>query len=131
MPCVRLLCARPGAGYSSPASAIPLARTKPMPISLPEVNVARLLSLLTVSFAVALPAARSGAADWPVFGRDWTRNAVSPERNPPLDWDSAAARNVKWSAALGSTTIGAPVVAGGLVWVTSNNEGHHDPSFNN
>jgi hypothetical protein len=26
------------------------------------------------------------SADWPMFGRDPTRNAVSPEKNPPVFW---------------------------------------------
>src|SRR5215831_20540526 len=27
-------------------------------------------------------------ADWPMFGRDGTRNAVSPEKGPPLAWQT-------------------------------------------
>jgi outer membrane protein assembly factor BamB len=78
-------------------------------------------------------AAISSAADWPQFGRDGTRNAVSLERNPPLRWDvgktsdakpilrQGMSSNIKWSAPLGSMTYGDPVVANGLVWVGTNN----------
>lgn len=74
------------------------------------------------------------AADWPQFGRDGTRNAVSSERHPPTDWDigkpvnkdprqriPGSSRNIKWSAALGTNAFGDPVVANGLVWVGTNN----------
>jgi PQQ-like domain len=75
----------------------------------------------------------SSAADWPQFGRDGTRNAVSLERNPPLTWDvgktsdakpgprQGKSSNIKWSAPLGSMTYGDPVVSNGLVWVGTNN----------
>ena len=76
------------------------------------------------------------AADWPCYGRDATRNAVSPEKNPPTDWHIGQPdhvderdRNVKWKARLGSAVIGSPVVAGGLVWVCSNNEAKYDSTF--
>jgi hypothetical protein len=41
------------------------------------------------------------ADDWPMFGRDANRNAVSPEKNPPVDWA------IKHSA---KRTVGAKVV---------------------
>lgn len=71
-----------------------------------------------------------------MYGRDATRNAVSLEKNPPLDWqieetDDAgkvtAERNVRWKAELGNMTFGAPAVAGGLVWVCTNTYGPNGP----
>lgn len=78
------------------------------------------------------------ADDWPMAGRDWSRNSLSPEKTPPTDWQAEArdsktarlvkpARNIKWSAALGSRTIGGPVVADGFVWVGTNNDNPRDP----
>src|SRR5258708_6615570 len=77
------------------------------------------------------------AGDWPMWGRDATRNMVSPERNAPADWQvevrdkmglvTKAARNVKWSARLGNCSLGTPVVANGLVWVGTNNAVPRDP----
>jgi outer membrane protein assembly factor BamB len=68
-----------------------------------------------------------------MFGRDRTRNAVSPEAGAPADWQvevrdksgavEKAARNIRWSARLGTRSLGGPVIAGGLVWVGTNN-GH-------
>lgn len=93
-----------------------------------------LRGLICAVLAFVTPSA--GAADWPMFGRDDTRNAVSPEKDPPLDWEillpdnvESAERNVKWKAKLGSTTFGSPIVSGGIVWVCSNNEGRRDPAF--
>ena len=63
--------------------------------------------------------------DWPMRGRDWTRNAVSPEKNPPIDWEiddrNGNSRNILWSAKLGSVSCGDPVIADGLLWVGTNN----------
>src|SRR5215468_976303 len=76
------------------------------------------------------------AADWPMFGRDGTRNAVSPEKGPPLAWQTEErdngflvrpAWNVKWEAQLGSANFAPPVVSGGLVWVGTNNGNPRDP----
>lgn len=65
--------------------------------------------------------ARVLAVDWPMLGRDATRNPVSPESNPPVDWDLDSGKNLRWRAHLGSVTFSDPVVASGLVWIGSNN----------
>src|SRR5262245_52055365 len=74
----------------------------------------------------------AGAADWPMGGRDSTRNPVSPEKDAPIEWQIAEenkpARNIRWSAAAGSRAIGGPVVANGLIWVGTNNDRPLDPS---
>ena len=61
---------------------------------------------------------RVSATDWPMFGRNSTRNAVSPEKSPPADWQlgqldattgrwiKGSGRNIKWVARLGSMTCG-------------------------
>jgi outer membrane protein assembly factor BamB len=70
--------------------------------------------------------------DWPQFGRDQTRNAVSPETDPPTWWRLhvrnqageliEAGRNVLWSSRLGTRTLGDPVVVDGLIWIGTNND---------
>lgn len=75
------------------------------------------------------------AEDWPMSGRDRTRNAVSPEKGPPRWWQvpqsqtRVPARNIKWQVRLGSQTKGDPIVANGLVWVGTNNNEPRDPGF--
>ena len=59
--------------------------------------------------------------DWPVLGRSSTRNAVVPEANGPMDWDVISGRNIKWRVSLGSETYASPVVAGGRVYIGTNN----------
>jgi outer membrane protein assembly factor BamB len=80
------------------------------------------------------------AEDWPMWGRDQTRNMVSPEKNPPTDWQVEVkdrqgkivkpGHNIKWSAALGTRVSNAPVVANGLVWVGTNNGQPRDAKSN-
>ena len=45
----------------------------------------------------------------------------------PTTWDVKTKKNVKWVAALGSQSYGNPVVAGGKIFVGTNNEGLRDP----
>jgi len=68
-----------------------------------------------------------GSGDWPMWGGRPDRNMVSGMKGLPTSWDVATKRNVKWVAALGSQTYGNPVVAGGMVFVGTNNEGLRDP----
>jgi outer membrane protein assembly factor BamB len=95
------------------------------------------------------------AGDWPQWGGRDTRNMVSDEigladsfspgaisrLGPTTDVDhepvgavrlvrvdDGSARNVKWRANLGSQCYGNPVVAGGKVFVGTNNFHRHDPA---
>jgi outer membrane protein assembly factor BamB len=61
------------------------------------------------------------AADWPMFGRDATRNSVSLEKNAPTEWDIKSGRNIRWKAPLGTGCTGQPVISNGLVWIGTNN----------
>jgi outer membrane protein assembly factor BamB len=64
-----------------------------------------------------------------MWGRTAQRHMVSPEKNPPTDWDVESGKNIKWKAAIGSKSYGNPVVAGGLVFVGSNNEAFYDKAI--
>jgi outer membrane protein assembly factor BamB len=50
------------------------------------------------------------------------RNMVSDMKGLPAEWDVMTKKNVKWVAELGSQSYGNPVVAGGMVFVGTNNE---------
>ena len=52
---------------------------------------------------------------------------VSNMKGLPAEWDIKTKKNVKWVAKLGSQSYGNPVVAGGMVFVGTNNELLRDP----
>ena len=78
-------------------------------------------------------AASSPAAEWNQWGGSPIRNNTPDAKRLPTDWaagdfdpDTGAwkpetSKNVAWVAALGSQTYGNPVVAGGRVYVGTNN----------
>jgi outer membrane protein assembly factor BamB len=89
----------------------------------------RLLLLLAVAWSLAAPVenSRSLAADQPQWGQAWSRNLVSEERNLPESFDPEAGRNVKWSVQIGNETHGTPIIAGGRVYIGTNNGNPRDP----
>ncbi len=90
------------------------------------------LQLVASHLVITLCLLTSGqAADWPMLGRDATRNPVSPETNAPVNWDLATGKNIRWKAALGTVAFADPIVAGGLVWIGSNNQPPNDPPLAN
>ena len=78
--------------------------------------------------SVSVPASNPGP-DWPMWGGAPDRNMVSTMKGLPTAWDLKAKKNVKWVAELGSQTYGNPVVAGGTVFVGTNNEAPRDPNI--
>ena len=80
-----------------------------------------------VSLAPTLRAAGGATGDWPMWGGSAERNMVSDMKGLPTTWDIASKKNVRWMAALGSQRYGNPVIAGGKVFVGTNNEGLRDP----
>ena len=77
--------------------------------------------------AVGIGASDPNTGDWPMWGGTPDRNMVSKQKNLPLTWDIKSGKNVKWVSELGSQTYGNPVVAGGKVFVGTNNESPRDP----
>ena len=90
-----------------------------------------LLSLRAILAAFEFSALAMHAEDWPMLGRDQTRNPVSPERGAPVEWDTQTGENIKWRARLGSITFSAPVIAKGLVWIGTNNGNPRDAGQTN
>lgn len=105
-------------------------------MSLPGLRNAALLMIATllVNFGALLR-----AADRSQWGEAGTRNMISAETGLPSDFapgerdmatgnmDVSTAKNVKWVARLGQTTYGTPVIAGGRVFVGTNNGTPRDP----
>lgn len=100
-------------------------------------NTLRKTALRTAAFAALATAAAgfASAADWTMWGRTPDRNMISQEKNPPTQWDvgdpqqPGDGQNIKWEAPLGSESYGNMIVAGGIVWVGTNNEAKYDPKF--
>jgi outer membrane protein assembly factor BamB len=79
------------------------------------------------------------AADQPQWGQPGTRNMVSAEQGLPSDFVAgdrdpvtghilaSTTKNVQWVAKLGDITYGTPVVAGGRIYVGTNNGAPRDP----
>ena len=85
-----------------------------------------LFALASVA-TVTLTASDPGSGDWPMWGGTPDRNQVSNMKNVPTDWDVKTKKNIKWVAELGSQSYGNPIVAGGMVFVGTNNELMRDP----
>ncbi|MGH7967975.1 MAG: PQQ-binding-like beta-propeller repeat protein, partial [Limisphaerales bacterium] len=108
-------------------------------------NAAGFHTFATVLLAAALPLCLQ-AEDWPEWGGASARNMYSPAKGLPDhftrgkpgeikfkagtdDVDRSNAENVKWVAKLGSQSYGNATVAGGKVFIGTNNEPPHDPRF--
>ena len=91
-------------------------------------NTNFLCSLLMGGFAFWTLRSPAHAADQPQWGQAWSRNMVSDERGLPDSFDPETGRNIKWSAELGTETHSTPVVAGGRVYIGTNNGHPRDPA---
>src|SRR5579863_9557046 len=74
---------------------------------------------------IALNSAR--ASDQAQWGQAWSRNMVSQEKGLPESFDPRTGLNIKWSAELGTQTHSSPVIAGGRVYIGTNNGNPRDP----
>src|SRR3954462_12349896 len=97
-------------------------------------------SILYLLSSILLLCCIAAASDFPQWGRDNSRNMVSPETNLPDAFDPGKpdpegkldlkqTKNVKWAARLGSYTYGNPVAAAGRVFVGTNNDPPRDERF--
>ena len=77
--------------------------------------------------AVGVKMAAKVTGDWSMWGGDPTRNMVNSSTGLSFDFDVEAGKGIKWTAPLGSQTYGNPVIAGGKVFVGTNNGGELRP----
>ncbi|HQZ19039.1 MAG TPA: PQQ-binding-like beta-propeller repeat protein, partial [Vicinamibacteria bacterium] len=71
----------------------------------------------------------SQSPDRGLFGDFPTRNSVSAEKGLPSTWDADTGTNILWSQPAGSQSYAGPVVAGGRVFIGTNNEGNRNPAI--
>lgn len=62
------------------------------------------------------------ARDWPMWGGSPNRNMVSNAKGIPSTWNIETRKNIKWIAEIGSQSYGNPSIAGGKVFVGTNNQ---------
>ena len=87
----------------------------------------RLTPVALLLATLALPVA--WADDWPQWGGTLERNMFSPETGLPSSFDiEGKTVNVRWVARLGSQTYGTPTIAGGKVYIGTNNGAPRNPS---
>jgi outer membrane protein assembly factor BamB len=74
--------------------------------------------------AVPEPVAPMRPLEWPMFGGTPARNLVSDEHVIVSEWsiEKGKERNIRWRADLGSRCHSCPVIAGGKVFIGTNNE---------
>lgn len=87
----------------------------------------RVLCLLLPVWAGLVLSPPGGLVDWPMWGGSPHRNSISSMSGIPADWDVRTGRNVRWSVDLGSQTYATPAVAGGMVFVGTNNDAPRNP----
>jgi outer membrane protein assembly factor BamB len=68
-------------------------------------------------------------SSWPMFGGTPNRNMVNPvDKKIATDWKvEAPSKNIKWSEKIGSRGYTTPAIAGGKVFVATNNDVPRDP----
>ncbi len=68
--------------------------------------------------------------NWPLFGGSVSRDLVNlAEKDMPTQWQvGKKEKNIKWSVRLGNKAYGGPIVAGGKIYVGTNNGGRRDPN---
>ncbi len=98
----------------------------------------RAISRFSLLLLLAVGSGAVSAADWAQWGGTPSKNMVAPAEvtglpdsakivsTPDGEIDVAGSTNVKWVAPLGSQTYGNPVVAGGRVYVGTNNDRPRD-----
>ncbi len=84
-------------------------------------------ALLAGTLLAAAAAGGPRAADQPQWGERFSRNMVSPERDLPDSFDPKTGKNVAWSVQLGTETHSTPIIAGGRVYIGTNNGEPRDP----
>ncbi|MBI2807051.1 MAG: PQQ-binding-like beta-propeller repeat protein [Planctomycetes bacterium] len=73
---------------------------------------------------------KAGAGDWIMYGGSPARNMVNTiAKGLPTTWDVDTKKNIKWFAELGSKAYGGPIVAGGRVFIGTNNQTPRDKAW--
>jgi outer membrane protein assembly factor BamB len=92
-------------------------------------TLTKLRIVITIVFLL-LVSPPAFSADWHMWGGTPQRNMVNTvEKGIPDTWDITTGKNIKWVAQLGSQSFGNPVIAGGKVFVGTNNQFERQPKI--
>ena len=105
----------------------PALNCHPCPAPLAPAFLRRLVGRYAIGAALAITCGLASAGDMPHWGEAWSRNQVSPEKNIPAEFDLGTNKNIRWRAQLGTEAHATPVIAGGRVYVGTNNGQPRDP----
>ena len=88
------------------------------------------VSHLLLAAFLSLAVSPAFTADWHIWGGSQHRNMINTvEKNIPDTWDVATGKNIKWVSQLGSQAFSTPIVAGGKIFVGTNNQFERQPKI--
>jgi outer membrane protein assembly factor BamB len=88
-----------------------------------RIRFAVCVALFAVPLALTAPVPKTPSTDWLAFGGGPGRKMVNPNAGSiPSDFKPEAGKHILWTADLGTRSYTQPVVAGGRVFVGTNNE---------
>ncbi len=104
----------------------------------PGLTVACCLSAICINQSIGED--KKSGSEWAQWGRDSSKNMMSPEKNIPSDIsagdeldngeiDLKTATNAKWVVKLGDQSYGTPTISGGRVFVGTNNNNPRNPKI--
>lgn len=117
--------------YLLPSLSLLLVASLPL-----QADEAKTASAAPAKSAPATAAGADGGGDWPTWGRDSTRNMVSPAKGISLDFEPGevgekgevvGAKGLLWATEMGSQSYGTTTVKDGRVFIGTNNEKPRDP----
>ena len=86
-------------------------------------------TFLAIAF-LSLAVSPAFTADWHIWGGTQQRNMINTvEKNIPDTWDVTTGKNIKWVSQLGSQAFSTPIVAGGKIFVGTNNQFERQPKI--
>jgi outer membrane protein assembly factor BamB len=92
-----------------------------------QTTARRTASVLILGTVLTASPMKLSAGDQPQWGQQYSRNLVSDETGLPDSFDPQTGRNIKWSVALGTECYATPIIAGGRVYIGTNNGEPRDP----
>jgi outer membrane protein assembly factor BamB len=103
-------------------------KERSMPTTKLKHHVPTILSLVLGCGLLAAAAVTRAKGSWPMWGGTLERNMANPsETGIATEWNVKTKKNIKWVATLGSQSYAGPIVAGGKIFVGTNNESTRNP----